>query len=194
VPYKAAPATLALLAGEYRHVCGIRNGHIKRANCAGSRRGEKRSATFPDLPTLSEFFPGSRFRWIGIFTAAGVRAGALSLHGEINRLLSGATCAKSAQRRRARAFISTPRNSPRSSARSTQVGEVVKASRQDRLAVSPSPRIRARRNAPRVLLGNRDVLGSARGFQSADFPPTYSPRSCFRSRAAIFDLAATNLI
>src|SRR5438132_2641837 len=96
VPYKGGgPATLALLAGEVPVMFGGNSvtGHIKAGKLRGlAVAGKKRSATFPDLPTLSEFFPGLEVTaWIGIFTAAGVPAPVLSrLHGEINRLLSGA--------------------------------------------------------------------------------------------------------
>src|SRR3989449_7244548 len=96
VPYKGGgPATLALLAGEVPVMFGGNSvtGHIKAGKLRGlAVAGKKRSATFPDLPTLGEFFPGLEVTaWIGIFTAAGVPAPVLSrLHGEINRLLSGA--------------------------------------------------------------------------------------------------------
>src|SRR5207245_2872836 len=96
VPYKGGgPATLALLAGEVPVMFGGNSvtGHIKAGKLRGlAVAGKKRSATFPDLPTLSEFFPGLEVTaWIGIFTAAGVPAPVLSrLHGEINRLLSSA--------------------------------------------------------------------------------------------------------
>ena len=68
-------------------------GHIRAGKLRGlAVAGKKRSATFPELPTLSESFPGFEVTaWIGIFTAAGVPAPVISrLHGEINRLLSSA--------------------------------------------------------------------------------------------------------
>ncbi len=95
VPYKGGgPATMALLAGEVPVMFGGNSvtGHIKAGKLRGlAVAGKRRSATFPDLPTLSEFFPGLEVTaWIGIFTSAGVPAPVLSrLHGEINRLLSG---------------------------------------------------------------------------------------------------------
>jgi tripartite-type tricarboxylate transporter receptor subunit TctC len=96
VPYKGGgPATIALLAGEVPVMFGGNSvtGHIRAGKLRGlAVAGKKRSATFPELPTLSEFFPGLEVTaWIGIFTAAGVPAPVLSrLHGEINRLLSNA--------------------------------------------------------------------------------------------------------
>src|SRR5207245_9921662 len=96
VPYKGGgPATLALLAGEVPVMFGGNSvtGHIKAGKLRGlAVAGKKRSATFPDLPTLSEFFPGLEVTaWIGIFTAAGVPPPVLSrLHGQINRLQRGA--------------------------------------------------------------------------------------------------------
>src|SRR5260370_42190461 len=89
------PATIALLAGEGPVMFGGNSvtGLIKAGRLRGlAVAGKNRSATFPELPTLSEFFPGLEVTaWIGIFTAAGVPAPVLSrLHGEINRLLSGA--------------------------------------------------------------------------------------------------------
>ena len=96
VPYKGGgPATVALLAGEVPVMFGGNSvtGHIKAGKLRGlAVAGKKRSSTFPELPSLSEFFPGLEVTaWIGIFTATGVPAPVLSrLHGEINRLLSGA--------------------------------------------------------------------------------------------------------
>src|SRR5438132_168843 len=96
VPYKGGgPATVALLAGEVPVMFGGNSvtGHIKAGKLRGlAVAGKKRSASFPDLPTLSEIFPGFEVTaWIGIFTPAGVPAPVLSkLHGETNRLLSSA--------------------------------------------------------------------------------------------------------
>jgi tripartite-type tricarboxylate transporter receptor subunit TctC len=135
VPYKGGgPATLALLAGEVPVMFGGNSvtGHIKAGKLRGlAVAGKKRSATFPDLPTLSEFFPGLEVTaWIGIFTAAGVPAPVLSrLHGEINRLLSGAD-----MREKVRSvgglepFISTPEEfAALIRAEYAKYGEVVKA-------------------------------------------------------------------
>ena len=93
VPYKGGgPATLAVLAGEVPVMFGGNSvtAHIKAGRLRGlAVAGRKRSAAFPDLPTLAEFYPGLEVTaWIGIFAPAGVPTTILSrLHGEINRLL-----------------------------------------------------------------------------------------------------------
>jgi tripartite-type tricarboxylate transporter receptor subunit TctC len=93
VPYKGGgPATLAVLAGEVPVMFGGNSvtAQIKAGRLRGlAVAGKKRSAAFPDLPTLAEFYPGLEVTaWIGIFAPAGVPATVLArLHGEINRLL-----------------------------------------------------------------------------------------------------------
>jgi tripartite-type tricarboxylate transporter receptor subunit TctC len=67
--------------------------HIKAGRLRGlAVAGKKRSAALPELPTLSEFYPGLEVTaWIGIFAPANVPAPVLArLHGEVNRLLTGA--------------------------------------------------------------------------------------------------------
>jgi tripartite-type tricarboxylate transporter receptor subunit TctC len=94
VPYKGGgPATVAVLSGEVPVMFGGNSvtAHIKSGRLRGlAVAGKKRSAAFPDLPTLSEIFPGLEVTaWIGIFAPAGVPAPVLSrLHAEINRLLA----------------------------------------------------------------------------------------------------------
>ena len=94
VPYKGGgPATVALLAGEVPVMFGGNSvtAHIKAGRLRGlAVAGKKRSPAFPDLPTLSEFYPGLEVTaWIGIFAPSGVPAPVLArLHEEINRLLS----------------------------------------------------------------------------------------------------------
>jgi tripartite-type tricarboxylate transporter receptor subunit TctC len=135
VPYKGGgPATIAVLAGEVPVMFGGNSvtGQIKAGKLRGlAVAGKKRSETFPDLPTLSEFFPGLEVTaWIGIFTARGVPASALSrLHAEINRLLSNAD-----MREKVRSvgglepFISTPEEfGALIRAEYAKYGEVVKA-------------------------------------------------------------------
>src|SRR5467141_977435 len=62
VPYKGGgPATIAQLAGEIPVMFGGNSvtAHIKAGKLRGlAVAGKKRSAAFPDLPTLSEFYPG----------------------------------------------------------------------------------------------------------------------------------------
>lgn len=95
VPYKGGgPATVALLAGEVPVMFGGNSvtGHIKAGRLRGlAVAGKKRSVAFPDLPTLSELYPGLEVTaWIGIFAPTGVPGPVLvRLHEEINRLLGG---------------------------------------------------------------------------------------------------------
>jgi len=94
VPYKGGgPATTALLAGEVPVMFGGNSvtAHIKAGRLRGlAVAGKKRSAVFPDLPTLGEFYPGLEVTaWLGVFAPSGVPAPVLSrLHEEINRLLA----------------------------------------------------------------------------------------------------------
>lgn len=93
VPFKGGgPATLAVIAGEVPVMFGGNSvtGQIKAGKLRGlAVAGKERSSTFPDLPTLSEFFPGLEVTaWLGLFTSAGVPPGVLArLHDETNRLL-----------------------------------------------------------------------------------------------------------
>ncbi len=95
VPYKGGgPATVALLAGEVPVMFGGNSvtAHIKAGRLRGlAVAGKKRSVALPDLPTLSEFYPGLEVTaWIGIFAPAGVPGPVLArLHEETNRLLAG---------------------------------------------------------------------------------------------------------
>jgi len=93
--------------------------------------GKKRSAAFPDLPTLSEVFPGLEVTaWIGIFAPAGVPAPLQAkLHDEINRLLaSGDVREKVLAVGGLEPFISTPEEfSALIRAEYAKYGEVVKA-------------------------------------------------------------------
>jgi tripartite-type tricarboxylate transporter receptor subunit TctC len=96
VPFKGGgPATVAVIAGEVPVMFGGNSvtGQIKAGKLRGlAVAGKERSKTFPELPTLSEFYPGLEVTaWIGLFTAADVPAGIVSrLHDETNRLLEDA--------------------------------------------------------------------------------------------------------
>ena len=135
VPYKGGgPATMALLAGEVPVMFGGNSvtAHIKAGRLRGlAVAGKKRSAAFPDLPTLSEFFPGLEVTaWLGIFAPAGLPAPVMSrLHGEINRLLSsGALRDKVLGVGGLEPFVSTPEEfSALIRAEYAKYGEVVKA-------------------------------------------------------------------
>ncbi len=52
--------------------------------------GSQRSALFPELPTISEFYPGYEVTiWLGLFAAAGTPEAVLAkLHAEVNKLLT----------------------------------------------------------------------------------------------------------
>ena len=94
VPYKGGgPATMALLAGEVSAMFGGNSvtKHIEAGRLRGlAVAGAHRSATFPDLPTLGEFYPGLEITaWLGIFAPAGVPPPILTrLHDETNRMLA----------------------------------------------------------------------------------------------------------
>jgi len=94
VPYKGGgPATVALLAGEVAAMFGGNSvtGQIKSGKLRGlAVAGPRRSAAFPELPTLGEVFPGLEVTaWLGLFAPAGTPAPVLGrLHAETNRLLT----------------------------------------------------------------------------------------------------------
>src|SRR2546425_10106458 len=77
VPYKGgAPATTATMAGEVAAMFSgtssapqIKAGRLRALAVAGA----KRSPTFPDLPTIGEFYPGfENSIWLGLFGPAGM--------------------------------------------------------------------------------------------------------------------------
>ena len=93
VPYKGgAPATAATMSGEVAALFSgtssapqIKAGRIRALAVAGA----KRSPTFPDLPTISEFYPGfENSIWLGLFGPAGMPAEVLErLRNEVRRAL-----------------------------------------------------------------------------------------------------------
>jgi tripartite-type tricarboxylate transporter receptor subunit TctC len=96
VPYKGGgPATMAILGGEVSAMVGgnsvaahIRAGKLRAIALAGKQR----SASYPDVPTMGEFYPGLEVTtWLGYFAPQGVPAPVLAkLRAEINRLLGEA--------------------------------------------------------------------------------------------------------
>jgi len=96
VPYKGgSPATTATVAGEVAAMFSgtssapqIKSGRLR----ALAVTGRHRSDIFPDLPTISEFYPGYEVTiWLGLFAAAGTPEPVLaSLHAEVNKLLAEA--------------------------------------------------------------------------------------------------------
>jgi tripartite-type tricarboxylate transporter receptor subunit TctC len=93
VPYKGgAPAATATVAGETAAMWAgssnapqIKAGRLKALAVSGARR----SAQYPDLPTIGEFYPGfENSIWLGLFGPAGIPETALSrLRTEIRRVL-----------------------------------------------------------------------------------------------------------
>jgi tripartite-type tricarboxylate transporter receptor subunit TctC len=94
VPYRGgAPATTATVAGEVAAMFAgsstapqIRAGNLR----ALAVTGEKRSTTFPELPTIGEFYPGySNSIWLALFAPAGTPEPILEkLHAETSKALS----------------------------------------------------------------------------------------------------------
>jgi len=79
VPFKGGgPATIALLAGEISAAFGGNSvtGHVKAGKLrALAVAGKERSATFPELPRLAEFYSGLEVTpWIAVFAPSAVPA------------------------------------------------------------------------------------------------------------------------
>ncbi len=93
VPYRGgAPATTATMAGEVAAMFSgtssapqIRAGRLRALAVAGA----KRSPTFPELPTIGEFYPGfENSIWLGLFGPAGLPGDVLNrLRSEVRRAL-----------------------------------------------------------------------------------------------------------
>src|SRR5204862_2067659 len=93
VPYKGgSPATTATMAGEVAAMFSgtssapqIKAGRIRALAVAGA----KRSPTFPDVPTIGEFYPGfENSIWLGLFGPAGMSEDVLTrLRTEVHRAL-----------------------------------------------------------------------------------------------------------
>jgi tripartite-type tricarboxylate transporter receptor subunit TctC len=93
VPYKGGtPATTATMAGEVAAMFSgsssapqIRAGRLRALAVAGA----KRSPTFPELPTIGEFYPGfENSIWLGLFGPAGMPEDVLKrLRTEVRRAL-----------------------------------------------------------------------------------------------------------
>src|SRR5687768_11534361 len=93
VPYRGgAPATTATMAGEVAAMFAgtstapqIKAGRLR----ALATSGAKRSSAFPELPTISEFYPGfENSNWLGLFGPAGMPQEALQkLRAEAKKAL-----------------------------------------------------------------------------------------------------------
>jgi tripartite-type tricarboxylate transporter receptor subunit TctC len=96
VPYRGgAPATAATVAGETAamwagssNAAQIKAGRLRALAVSGGRR----SAQYPELPTIGEFYPGfENSIWLGLFAPAGVAEETLSrLRLEVRRALESA--------------------------------------------------------------------------------------------------------
>jgi tripartite-type tricarboxylate transporter receptor subunit TctC len=93
VPYKGgAPAATAAVTGEVAamwagssNVPQMKAGRLKALAVSGARR----SAQYPELPTIGEFYPGfENSIWLGLFGPAGIAEATLSrLRSEVRRAL-----------------------------------------------------------------------------------------------------------
>jgi tripartite-type tricarboxylate transporter receptor subunit TctC len=93
VPFKGGgPATVAILAGDVSVMFGGNSvaGHIKSGKLrALAVAGKKRSASYPDLPRLSELYPDLEVTpWLALFAPSATPPGVMArLRAETNRLL-----------------------------------------------------------------------------------------------------------
>ena len=93
IPYRGgSPATMATVSGETAAMwAGSSNApQIKAGRLrALAMSGASRSAQYPDLPTIGEFYPGfANSIWLGIFAPAGLPEPVLErLRGELKRAL-----------------------------------------------------------------------------------------------------------
>jgi tripartite-type tricarboxylate transporter receptor subunit TctC len=93
VPFKGGgPATMAILSGEVSAMFGGNSvsGHIKSGKLrALAVAGKKRSAAYPDLPRLSEFYPDLEVTpWLALFAPGGTGAPVLErLRSETAKVL-----------------------------------------------------------------------------------------------------------
>jgi len=115
VPYKGGgPATTALIAGEVAAAFGGNSvtGHVRAGRLrALAVAGKTRSAAFPDVPRLAEFYPGLEVTpWLGIFAPAGTpHAMIAKLHETTNAVLADpATAEKIRKVGGLEPYISTP--------------------------------------------------------------------------------------
>jgi tripartite-type tricarboxylate transporter receptor subunit TctC len=96
VPFKGGgPATVAILAGEVSVMFGGNSvaGHIKSGRLrALAVAGKQRSASYPDLPRLSEFYPDLEATpWLALFSPVGMPAPVLNrLRSETAKVLADA--------------------------------------------------------------------------------------------------------
>jgi tripartite-type tricarboxylate transporter receptor subunit TctC len=135
VPFKGGgPATMALIAGDISAAFGgnsvtgpARAGKLRALAVAGKQR----SAVFPDVPRLAEFYPGFEVTpWLGLFAPAGVPGAVTArLREATNALLADPAMAQSIRRVGGlEPYISTPDEfAALLRAEYAKYGEIVKA-------------------------------------------------------------------
>ena len=114
VPYKGGgPALVALFGGEVSVMFGgssaapyVRAGKLRALALAG-----RRNAAYPDLPALSEFFPGVEVNpWLGLFAPAGLPEPVLErVRAEARRVLTEPDSAARIRKLALDPFVTTPK-------------------------------------------------------------------------------------
>ena len=135
VPFKGGgPATTALLAGEIAAAFGGNSvtGHVRAGKLrALAVAGKQRSAAFPDVPRLAEFFPGFEVTpWLALFAPAGVPPAVMSkLREATNRFLADSAVSERIRRVGGlEPYVSTPDEfAALLRAEYARYGEIVKA-------------------------------------------------------------------
>ena len=93
IPFRGGgPATIALLAGEVSAMFGGNSvaGHIKAGKLRALALAGRRSAAYPDLPRLADFYPDLEVTpWLGLFGPTGLPESVLAkLRAETAKLLA----------------------------------------------------------------------------------------------------------
>ena len=133
VPYKGGgPALVAILGEEVKVMFGgssaapsVRAGKLRALALAG-----KRNPNYPDLPALSEFYPGVEVNpWLGLFAPAGLPGPVLDkVRAETGRLLADAATRDRVKSIALDPFVTTPQEfAAFVRAEYKKYGEVVKA-------------------------------------------------------------------
>jgi len=135
VPYKGGgPAMVALFAGEVTVMFGgssaaphVRSGKLRALALAG-----KRNPAYPDLPALSEFYPGVELiPWLGLFAPVGLPDPVLGkVRMETGRLLADPATRERVQGIALDPYVTTPQEfAAFVRAEHAKYGEVVRAAR-----------------------------------------------------------------
>jgi tripartite-type tricarboxylate transporter receptor subunit TctC len=135
VPYKGGgPALVAFLGGEVSAMFGgssaaphVRSGKLRALALAG-----KRNPAYPDLPALSEFYPGVEvLPWLGLFAPVGLAGPVLGkVRSETSRLLADPATRERVLGISLDPFVTTPQEfAAFVRAEHKKYGEVVRAAR-----------------------------------------------------------------